>query len=1081
MKHFINAHLRWCIFIGGIFFVLNAYSLKLDVNFTVSAKTADSRYNDVAIETGGIHHVMLRSLVNWQITYEDWAEDNIPHDSLYLCLNYDMDNKGTYTTTLTDTIKELTLQELTKNRILQANSVGKYRITIKPIRLTTNEDKELELLPLDVLSVSKVFEFHEVPLYAPSFANGKTSLYEGEKVSLEVGALPNELNWNFSWSMDNEKTSGQEWTKTFSINEVRAEKTLSLSAVCLAPDGKTQWYEEAFDKVYTYTVYKKPVLSINLTAGKFKDEAYNSEIIERNSTSYLLEGAGERDITFAMSYDKNNYQISKISYDIQNADTDFTETQSSESFNMRNLQFGRYTVEVKNVVWKIKNGEELPSLDDVPYEYPSMTVELREKPLMRTVSWHDKTVHMWSGNVPEPLTINPLEKAHKNGKYIWMIDNTPSSEGNNEQWTTSFYCADGQLVNKVVSLNTSYSDPQYSDIKWYEKEYKHTYKVYGTPVVKITNSDSFDELTQEYNHYSKESAYIDLNINGGYSTDWTYKWTKNQEVVEGNNRKNYSYDLRENKQDTVYCDTIFVEFENKLPGNVTPYKGNLTCYVKIWPEASVVVTLSDSIDVGRYEPYNYVHKLGMYEGYTRKVTVNMFGGNEESWTCKWYKENTLADNEISESEGILSVLGDEEFQIKATKSMTYVCLTTNTLPNGKNLSRQYRIQIKMYAQPQVIAITQPGKYNLLAGVTYKDRMTFNIRNIGGYENGWTFTWTDNKGPIEAAEGSLAYEYIADNANEKPDTIVHKLTYANTVDGEVGCQGEMEFVVVDYSTPQASTMNQDYTQEMRDADSRTFSVTPPMGGSPNGWYYKWRRDYKDINTEWIKWDNKNNGHTQDFVIKLDEQGQVFEKRVESHQYDFVYTNLDGEGQELVAPEVISFPVTVYRRPVKPTQIVEKGGGKSNLFILMYHVEQNVLEQADILFDFYMADGEHLYTGKERTLFHRGGQKGLRGRSLWEYDVDNDNIIDFYCYSDPVGIGSMDETKAPDQMVSVSNDSGMSPISVAAYSVTGEMVKKVDYAMQKDYNETEFLQDVRKGMYVLHCLTGNQRVVKKVVVK
>ena len=132
-------------------------------------------------------------------------------------------------------------------------------------------------------------------------------------------------------------------------------------------------------------------------------------------------------------------------------------------------------------------------------------------------------------------------------------------------------------------------------------------------------------------------------------------------------------------------------------------------------------------------------------------------------------------------------------------------------------------------------------------------------------------------------------------------------------------------------------------------------------------------------------------------------------------------------------------------------------------------------------------EDISIGMDKTeIIERWGMPDTYSKDIIVYYnliiyFDNDNIIDFYCYSDPVGIGSMDETKAPDQMVSVSNDSGMSPISVAAYSVTGEMVKKIDYAMQKDYNETEFLQDVRKGMYVLHCLTGNQRVVKKVVVK
>lgn len=1076
MNHYTTGRLRWCTVIGGLLFVLNAFSLNLKIEPAISSATSDSRYNDVLVSHNDIYYAMLGSKIQWRIKYEDWQTDqNLELRYIAYSINL-INEEGAKYTLFKDTLRELSVSEqgYLKNQNLSVTTVGKYEIVAIPA-VATEEGGNMDLTSQ---SVSMTLEFIQPPLFTTEnadFIGGKKSVYENEQVSLAIETLPNDLVWDFSWETDKENISGRNWSHTFSIDEVRAEKKLSLTVTCYAPDGKTKWYEETFSDAYTYTVYERPELTIDLTATDFEDKAYESEIIERNGVSYLLEGANERDIILNMKYDKSKFQLASVSYNLVNGGT--TETYTTESLNMRKFDAGQYKVEVKNVTWKLAGtpNEELPALTNI--QYPSYELTLREKPQMRTVSWDGKTVHMWAGDVAESLKINQLEGASEGGKYVWEVNNNVSSDGDNEQWKGTFSCPDGQVVANLVSLTVSYPDPEHSDIIWYNKEYKHTYKVYGTPIVKFNSSDSFDEKEQEYNHYSKETAYIDLNITGGYSSNWNYKWTKNKEAIEGNNRKNYSYNARENKEDTVYCDTIFVTFENNLPENDVPYTGNLTCYVKIWPEASVIVTLSDSIAIKQYEaPDYYIKQLGMYEGFTRKVSINMFGGNEGNWACQWYKNNTLSGNEISDFDGILSVQGDDEYLIHPKTNITYVCVATNTLPNGKKLPKQYRIEVKVYPQPEVTTVTKQEKYNLLAGVEEKDRKTFEVIKSGGYDNGWTFTWTANNEIIESADGSLTHEYIATNTEEQPDTIVHKLVYSNILDGEIGCQGEFEYKVVDYSTPVSSVMNKDYKQQMREGDARIFSVTPPMGGNPDGWYYKWRRDYKDITTNWVKWNKKNNGHERGFVINLDETENTDVKHTEAHQYDFIYTNLDGEGHELVAPEVVSFPVKVYRRPRKPSKIVQKGEGKSDLFILLYDVEQAVLDNAGILHDFYTTNGTHLYTGAERALFSQANPNYLRGRSLWKYD-------DFDCYSDPVGVGIMDDTKAPDHIESVNADGNTNsqPMSVAVYSMTGEMVKRIDYTMQKDYNETEMLQALQKGLYILHQASGNQRVVKKVVVK
>lgn len=414
------------------------------------------------------------------------------------------------------------------------------------------------------------------------------------------------------------------------------------------------------------------------------------------------------------------------------------------------------------------------------------------------------------------------------------------------------------------------------------------------------------------------------------------------------------------------------------------------------------------------------------------------------------------------------------YTISAKNNRKIICLTRNNLrEDGTTIKEiRYELDIQVYPKPNVgNNIPTRGKYFVVAGNT----IPLILSTEGGYDEGWTFTWTINDKVI--MEGVPRLDYLADNINEYPDTIVHTLAYSNILDEKIGCKGEFDFVVVDYSVPAKSVMNLDYAQNARQNDVRKFSISAPMGGNPDGWYYKWKKDDKDITTEWVKWDNKNKGHIREFVMELDDMPKDV-KHSENHHYDFVYTNLDDEGYALIVPEKIEFPVTVYQRPRKPAKIVQKGTGKSDLFILMYDdFEQEELEAADILFDFYMENGEHLYTGKERVIFFQASQNRLRARSLWKYDSGYD------CYSDPVGVGFMDDTKAPDYIETVNvdiNTNGL-PMSATVYSMTGEMVKRIDDVMQKDYNETEMLQNLPKGLYILHRISGNQRVVKKVIVE
>ena len=75
MNHFITGRLRLFAIISGLLLALNAFSLNLKIEPTISSPVSDSRYNDVIVAHNDIYYAMLDSKIQWRIKYEDWKTD----------------------------------------------------------------------------------------------------------------------------------------------------------------------------------------------------------------------------------------------------------------------------------------------------------------------------------------------------------------------------------------------------------------------------------------------------------------------------------------------------------------------------------------------------------------------------------------------------------------------------------------------------------------------------------------------------------------------------------------------------------------------------------------------------------------------------------------------------------------------------------------------------------------------------------------------------------------------------------------------------------------------------------------------
>ena len=140
MNHFIIGRLRLFAFISGLLLALNAFSLNLKIEPTISSPVSDSRYNDVIVAHNDIYYAMLDSKIQWRIKYEDWKTDeNL--ELRYIAYSISIFNEdGKKYTIREDTLRDLSISEEGYMKALNFSSENPIRYEIVATPSVSTED-----------------------------------------------------------------------------------------------------------------------------------------------------------------------------------------------------------------------------------------------------------------------------------------------------------------------------------------------------------------------------------------------------------------------------------------------------------------------------------------------------------------------------------------------------------------------------------------------------------------------------------------------------------------------------------------------------------------------------------------------------------------------------------------------------------------------------------------------------------------------------------------------------------------------------------------------------------------------------
>lgn len=360
-------------------------------------------------------------------------------------------------------------------------------------------------------------------------------------------------------------------------------------------------------------------------------------------------------------------------------------------------------------------------------------------------------------------------------------------------------------------------------------------------------------------------------------------------------------------------------------------------------------------------------------------------------------------------------------------------------------------------------------------VLFDETILLEALTKGGYIDGWTFVWTDESG--NQIGYSEQCNYTGRNNAEEPKSVEIKLRAKNSIGNDVGVDTILIFNVKEY----AAFINAVYnagTLHVREGDIVPLSLVPPKGGNPEGWKYKW------ITPEGMVEKENMDGYSHNMAFELDNVNSGT-KYMEEQECRVVYWNVNSDGEFVIEADTVTIPVAVYRAPEKPLSLVRKGNGTSNIFIATYDndFDQAYLDSKEYKFSFSY-DNEEIQSGSQRFVRLTNEQKsnldGLAVCAYWEYD-------EYICYSDPVLFDDDGTRTEEGEALSIKNNYFYTSVDVPVaaivtiYSMTGQIVRQIEYPVQKEFAQIIDWNGVPSGIYMVQCVVGGQKAVSKVVIK
>lgn len=748
----------------------------------------------------------------------------------------------------------------------QENGSLQASVTLQAVNAPANIDQAREIV------LSHTFTVWPEPKM-PERSPEEITIYSGRTATLSASFTGGDTEgWSYAWNHDGSEVGHEPSLTITPENNGTSMSVLSYSLTAANTTGK---YYSSFNPSYTVNVWPAPEANIgtgyrdNIVAGN--TQTYNPVVTGGNpdqwSYSWKLDGvevATTREYTYRAVNDAEEGSVEHT--------LSFTATNNTEAVNPLNTYTSTTThtfrtwaapafvgrsAETVTVfsgtqvninasfcggveggwtyVWTRKDtGEEFPT--DIP-DYGFITDNTGEGVQNRVYTLtavntcegtevfrqtYDYTVNIWPvastawaaeypTNVINGIPVQ-MSTANSGGdptawSYTWA-ENENQSAGTGAQYT--FMPVNTQPEGGIgydVRV-TAVNSPAGID-ETYSYQLSHGFVAWPTPAL-------VERTAETVTVFSGTEVSLGATFQGGVEDSWTYTWScAGEEVASATDTYTFVADnTGEGVQTTVYTLTAVSTCEG---AEVFRQTNDYT--VNVWPGGTVA--LAEGL------------RANMVNGENQTFAATVTGGDPEAWSYQWTVNG--------ENAGTGSTYDFAAVNTAETGTVEYnIVLTATNRPAGIDQELVQTASFTVTVWPTANVTNTMGDVIIFSGET----VTLVADITGGYESGWTYQWTNERGDIIGTEASCD---VTPNYDGNAIALYqYWLRAINTTDGYVSYDNRVEYNLGVWENAHASlagTLPSDvisgYEVEMAAAIS---------GGDSSHWTYQWTNNDNVVSSE-----------------------------------------------------------------------------------------------------------------------------------------------------------------------------------------------------------------------------------------
>lgn len=590
---------------------------------------------------------------------------------------------------------------------------------------------------------------------------------------------------------------------------------------------------------------------------------------------------------------------------------------------------------------------------------------------------------------------------------------------------------------------------------------------------------------------STRSITVNAKVWGGYPDGWSYEWKRDGVVLPEETSTTLSSSGFTNETDEP-IDVVYTVTSTNRIGSRICYEGTDTFVVNIWPAVKYEVLCKTP--TGQTETINDSSVIPLYVDDKLDYEVIVAGGNPDGWQITW---EPSAHVESLNQDGRQFTIIPKDWSTSSSYSENSILKLSNSYDGETWFDTEVKLVYRVYKRATIGVDLLTDSLDIYADG--KESILLRVNTFDGYDgtNAWQFDWENSLLGNETT--SVAQQSVTVPQIDAFTEMLCQTTVTNRVEDNVGSVSTTNLLRIRL-WPMAQYDEVKILNSVRNGEL-VRANWKASGAYSDNWFYSMY-----VNGQQVAINNDGS-----FSEKVDVQFSGEGMEVDTLSCQFMATNYGPYGNAW-SRSIRDTSVYVYRQPRTPVQLIRKGDGSSNTFIITFPngITDELLADNDYQFILGYTDrngiDHDLQTTRNTRYFHLSSAADFFDSSrkyyvyaVWDYPdgarvTSNKRILnseeehydgssfDMATRSETTSIAELftGEINVAGNLFEAHFDKPVK-VSATVVSLRGNVVREKHFDIKCDFNERVNLSGLKSGVYLIKYTYGKQVKVERVIVK